>query len=404
LTQYPLGTGTQTLTYDAASRITGTAHTNPVYNRGYTYDALDRLTGQSDSTSFRLWTYDANSNRTSVQSGSNLYPYTVDTNSNRLLSVAGPVSKTYTYDAAGNSLNDGIAAYTWNAAGRLLQVDRNSKTYLSQYNGLGERVNKGEYLGSNGQYFFAYDAAGHLIGENQENLATPQPDDWLLGQETVWFGDIPVAVIKQASPTDPIQVYYIHADHLNTPRVIVDATNTPIWQWTNQNAFGDNLPNEDPDGDSNLFEYNLRFAGQYFDNETRLHDNYFRDYDHENGRYVSSDPIGLTGGLNTYGYSLQNPSGFTDRMDKAAPTILEKNTMLHIEIKPVFCCIYNTFNYLSLTINMQYKPTFSPFTGEMQQDFSRGIFNQNQNKTSKIPQKVGRFPSVWGAILKKWGE
>jgi RHS repeat-associated protein len=123
---------------------------------------------------------------------------------------------------------------------------------------------------------------------------------------------MPVAVIKQASPTDPITVYTIHADHLNTPRVIVDATNTPVWQWANQNAYGDNLPNEDLDGDSQSFEYNLRFAGQYFDTETKLHYNYYRDYDPATGRYLSSDPIGLAGGLNTYGYVGGNPLLLTD--------------------------------------------------------------------------------------------
>jgi len=40
--------------------------------------------------------------------------------------------------------------------------------------------------------------------------------------------------------------------------------------------------------------------------------NYFRDYDSQTGRYLESDPIGLEGGLNTYGYALQNPLGFID--------------------------------------------------------------------------------------------
>ena len=101
----------------------------------------------------------------------------------------------------------------------------------------------------------------------------------------------------------PRKLYYVHADHLGTPRAITDSTtNTKVWEWGNEDAFGNNLPNEDPLNTGVATKYNLRFPGQYYDLETNTHYNYFRDYDPGTGRYVQSDPIGLNGGFSTYAY------------------------------------------------------------------------------------------------------
>lgn len=107
------------------------------------------------------------------------------------------------------------------------------------------------------------------------------------------------------------KIYYIHPDHLDTPRVLTDDTNRVVWRW-DSDPFGAYPADEDPDGDGAKVTLNLRLPGQYFDRETNLHYNYFRDYDPSTGRYVQSDPIGLGGGLNTYLYVGGNPISYVD--------------------------------------------------------------------------------------------
>src|SRR5690606_5523046 len=65
-------------------------------------------------------------------------------------------------------------------------------------------------------------------------------------------------------------------------------------------------------GDGVQTDIPLRFPGQIADIHSSLNYNYFRDYDPETGRYVESDPIGLKGGLNTYGYVVANPIKYFD--------------------------------------------------------------------------------------------
>ncbi|HMU64623.1 MAG TPA: RHS repeat-associated core domain-containing protein [Nitrosomonas sp.] len=312
LTQYPNGNTARTIHFDEAGRIAQYLHTDsPSLNRIFTHDSLDRLASEVGSTSMALWTYDANGNRIASQPGSQLYTYDYLPNSNRLLSVSGSAVKSYSYDLAGNIISDGSTSYTYNTGGRLSRIDRAGKTNWYFYNAFGERVIKAGAWLVNGPYRFVYDSDGKLIGEYDKN--GPR-------QETVWLDDTPIAVIKKNS-TGEFTVYQIHADHLNTPRAILDSQNRVVWQW-HSGAFGETLPEEDPDGDGAKFEYNLRFPGQYWDKETNLHYNYFRDYDPEIGRYVQSDPIGLLGGLNTYGYVEQNPLSFTDPTGEAIPAII----------------------------------------------------------------------------------
>jgi len=61
----------------------------------------------------------------------------------------------------------------------------------------------------------------------------------------------------------------------------------------------------------NEIENPIRFQGQYHDIETGLHYNRHRYYDPNCGQFITQDPIGLVGGLNSYRY-VPNPTSWVD--------------------------------------------------------------------------------------------
>jgi RHS repeat-associated protein len=211
----------------------------------------------------------------------------------------GPRTRTkYLYDAAGNTNSYSNLTFTYNNAGREsgVTVGRASSSYV--YNALGQMIQKS--VGST-VTLLMYDEAGHLLGEYSSTGA--------LIQETVWMGDIPVATLRPNGST--ISIYYVHTDQLNAPRKITrPSDNGLMWRW-DADPFGTAAPNQNP-ASLGTFIYNLRFPGQYYQAETGLNYNYFRDYDPATGRYIESDPIGLRAGVNTYAYANNNPLSRTD--------------------------------------------------------------------------------------------
>ena len=160
-----------------------------------------------------------------------------------------------------------------------------------------------------------------------------------------------------------------YADHLNTPRLVADATATTVWRWDQAEPFGVNAANEDPDGNSVAFDLPLRLPGQYYDKEhasllqrrmdgrfglqdenilrakinyayspygevavlgpdggndlqyaglrndgTGLYQAVNRYYDPILKQWISEDPIGLAGGVNQYAYVEGDPISLTDPM------------------------------------------------------------------------------------------
>jgi len=138
---------------------------------------------------------------------------------------------------------------------------------------------------------FVYDLTGQLIGEYDH--------DGNSVREYIYLEGIPLAMVHEGA------IFYYHTDHLGTPSRMTDQSQQVVWDAI-QSPFGNlTLLTE-------VIENPLRFSGQYHDSETGLNYNYFRTYDPLMGRYTQYDPIGLNGGLNTYGYVLANPLRYTD--------------------------------------------------------------------------------------------
>ena len=198
--------------YDAASRIVAlqrlTLGTMPTVDQtktsNYAYDNLDRLTAagvaQGNPNSAQSFTYDAIGNRLSATLATIPTTYSYGTASHRLNALssatAGGMNKTYSYDAVGNRISDGIQSWIYGGDNRPSGINiasitnpTNPTTVQNAINALGQRVSKTvTTAGVAKTTRYMYDEAGRLLGEyNQSGQAL---------QETIWFNDLPVAVLK----------------------------------------------------------------------------------------------------------------------------------------------------------------------------------------------------------------
>ncbi len=150
------------------------------------------------------------------------------------------------------------------------------------------------YYESVSDTIFFHDDAGHLLGEY--DLGNQRV------QETIWFAGMPVATVQSNGA-----LYYVHSDHLNTPRSVTrPSDNFEVWRWDSE-PFGRTAAVIDATVAANGFSFNLRFPGQYLDAESGLHYNWMRFYDPRIGRYLEADPAGLRGGFARYTYVTGDP-------------------------------------------------------------------------------------------------
>ncbi|WP_428241667.1 RHS repeat domain-containing protein [Gynuella sp.] len=112
---------------------------------------------------------------------------------------------------------------------------------------------------------YHYDLAGHLIAETDEN-GTPIREYLYLGEQAI------------AMRVCGNHLYYVHNDHLNTPRILTNQNQAKVWE-VQTTPFGE-ISEEITDGITQLKE----FPGQYRDEETGYADNWNRTYDPSIGR------------------------------------------------------------------------------------------------------------------------
>jgi RHS repeat-associated protein len=317
IASYTLGGTQYGIGYDAASRVESIAETgNPTNTNTYGYDTLDRLTSAVTPSTSYGYGYDPVGNRTSKTVGTGTDTYAYSPSSNRITSItpaSGPV-RSFVSDNNGSTTDDGNNTYAYDVRGRMMQATSSAGTATYQVNALGQRVRK---TTSSTDAVFTYDQRGHLIAESTAAGA--------LVKEYVWLGDMPIAVI------DSTGTYFIHADHLDTPRLVANASGTNVWKWDQQEPFGDNIADENPSG-LGAFDLPLRLPGQRYDQETGLHYNYHRDYDPSIGRYGESDLIGVRGGINTYAYAKGNPLVLIDPLGRECQLTLGITGLLGFQI------------------------------------------------------------------------
>ncbi len=206
----------------------------------------------------------------------------------------------YVTDAAGNVTYDGFHSYTYDAEGRIAEVDSNTATYV--YDSSGRRV---EAAGSGWKYDFVYDLAGRLLssvnGQNAWNATE------------IYAGGRHLATYFGGTTT------FNHTDWLGTERARSNTSGALVETCVSL-PFGDGFSCSGPDTSP------LHFTGQYHDAESNLDHFWFRQYASAEGRWLMPDPAGFSAAnpanpqtWNRYGYIVNDPTNQTDPLGSYPP-------------------------------------------------------------------------------------
>jgi RHS repeat-associated protein len=332
-------TRSQSFGYDALSRLT---NANGIYGTiDYTYDRAGNRTGRSHGTENDTYHYVPAANRLQAITGSHAEQFTHSDEGAILTRTPGTAQITYDYYTGTQRLksvaeaphppNSDPAHYTYNSAGQRVQKT-NSNPTIHHYdqNGLliAETTAAGtpikSYIWLHGQPLAMIDHQTSSCTGDIDHSGTVDGAD--LAELAANFGtscqgcaaDIDQDGQVKASDLALLanqmgnaqcatgSVYYYHNDHLGTPQRMTNGSGGVVWA-------ADYLPFGQADVTVETVGNDLRFAGQYYDQETGLHYNYHRYYDPKLGRYLRADPIGPDDGINLYAYAPNSPINYIDQ-------------------------------------------------------------------------------------------
>ena len=187
----------------------------------------------------------------------------------------------------------GKTTYQYDSRDFLAGIDGPGLSYQAEHDGLGRRTKK-TVNGQTWHYYWDTDRLAAEIFPDGRLRVYVYPDAFAL---------VPMLFLDYESvDADPAsgKRYHLYTDHLGCPELVLDDAGKTVWR-----------ARIDPYGTAHVdigadFHQPLRWPGHYFDAETGLHDNRFRTYGPELGRYLQSDPSGTEGGINLYAYT-DNP-------------------------------------------------------------------------------------------------